>query len=49
MMGGSDIRFSWQDLQDTPAYVQRFCWDLLAIKRRCMNERAERANQRSGR
>jgi hypothetical protein len=40
-MGGENIAFSWRDLQDLPAYVRRFCWDLLVIKRRCMAERAK--------
>jgi hypothetical protein len=41
-MGGENIRFSWRELEDTPFYVVKFCWDLLNIKRRCIAERAER-------
>lgn len=41
-MGGENIRFSWREMQETPAYVVRFCWDLLNIKRRCIAERANR-------
>jgi len=50
-MGGESLAWSWREMQETPAYVQRFCWDLLMIKRRCMAERAERdaARNRSGR
>ena len=47
-MGGENLRFSWQELQDAPGYVIRFCWDLLSIKRRCMAERADRAAPRPG-
>ena len=43
-MGGENIAFSWRELQETPLYVQRFCLDLLSIKRRNMNERASRPN-----
>lgn len=42
LMGGEDLAFSWRELQEIPAYVQRFCWDLRAIKRRCIAERANR-------
>ena len=48
-MGGERIGFSWRDLEETPVYVRRFCLDLLAIKRRCMAERANRPNQGGGR
>jgi len=49
-MGGTEIAWSWREMEETPAYVQRFCWDLLNIKRRCTAERQERASRnRSGR
>jgi hypothetical protein len=41
-MGGENIAFTWRDLNETPVYVIRFCWDLLNIKRRCIAERANR-------
>ena len=44
-MGGENVALSWRDLQETPAYVRRFCLDLIGIKRRCA---AERANRRPG-
>jgi hypothetical protein len=47
-MGSDQIAWSWRDLQETPAYVQRFAWDLLNIKRRCIAERQERASRQGG-
>jgi hypothetical protein len=49
MMGGAEIRFSWREMQEAPVYVRRFCWDLLMIKRRIMNERAPQPNSGGGR
>lgn len=48
-MGGERIAFSWRDLEETPAYVRRFCLDLLSIKRRVSREKAEQANRGGGR
>jgi hypothetical protein len=42
LMGGENIAFSWRDLEETPAYVRRFCLDLLSIKRRCIADRSNR-------
>ena len=39
---------AWRDLEETPVYVRRFCLDLLAIKRRCMNERSNRPSPGGG-
>ncbi|MDB4872551.1 MAG: hypothetical protein JWL97_3555, partial [Gemmatimonadales bacterium] len=36
--------WSWQDLQQTPAYVVRVFVDLLAIKRQAEQDAQERAN-----
>jgi hypothetical protein len=47
-MGGTELAWSWRDMQETPAYVQRFAWDLMAIKRRCIAERQERASHSGG-
>lgn len=47
-MGGTEIAWSWRELQETPAYVERFCWDLRSIKLRCMAERQERASRQRG-
>jgi hypothetical protein len=41
-MGGLRIAWSWSELQETPVYVRRFCWDLKQIKQRCINQRTER-------
>lgn len=40
-MGGTELAWTWREMEETPAYVRRFCWDLLSIKRRCMAERAK--------
>ncbi len=45
-MGGTDLAWSWAELQDTPVYVRRFVWDLKQIKQRCINQRTERAHGR---
>lgn len=37
--------WSWADLQSAPPYVQRYCADLLSIKRRCEAERREAQNR----
>ncbi len=47
-MGGEDVRFTWRELQETPWYVIRFCWDLRTIKRRCTAERASREKPPGG-
>lgn len=47
-MGGTELAWSWRDMEETPPYVQRFAWDLLNIKRRCMAEKAERASRQGG-
>jgi hypothetical protein len=41
--------WSWVELQDTPAYVRRFCWDLLQVKRKAEHDAVEDAKRRSGR
>lgn len=35
--------WSWADLRATPAYVRRFCWDILAIRLRVQADNAERS------
>jgi len=37
--------WSWPDLQDTPVYVRRFCWDLLQIKRKAEKDAMDKARQ----
>lgn len=31
-MSPDGMGWSWQQLQDTPAYVRRYCWDALQAK-----------------
>lgn len=41
--------WSWSDLQDTPMYVRRYCWDLLQIKRQAELDAIKKAKKRQGR
>jgi hypothetical protein len=34
-----EYHWTWDELQATPAYVRRFCWDLYAIRNRVAAER----------
>jgi hypothetical protein len=43
------MRWSWDDLQNTPAYVRRYCVDFLGIRARVQAEAAERRQRQSGR
>jgi hypothetical protein len=35
--------WSWEDLERTPPYVRRVCWDLLLARREAEHEANERA------
>jgi hypothetical protein len=37
-----EMGWSWDDLEATPPYVRRVCWDLVMISRAAAAERAER-------
>ena len=37
-----EFGWTWQQLQDTPAYVRSFTWDFLAAKRAAQNAAAKR-------
>lgn len=39
------MRWSWQELEATPAYVRRYCWDLLQARRTAEQEANERASE----
>lgn len=49
MMGGENLAWSWREMEETPPYVRRFCWDLLNIKRRCMAEKSRPPGPGGGR
>lgn len=49
MMHPDGMGWSWADLQDTPMYVRRYCWDLLQIKRKAERDAIEAANRRGDR
>jgi hypothetical protein len=36
------MQWSWRDLEDTPPYVRRYCWDFLMARRTAENEANER-------
>jgi len=39
-----NMRWSWEDLSNTPSYVQRYCWDI--IQRQLEHEHDEADKQR---
>lgn len=41
-----EMGWSWADLEATPAYVRRFCTDLMSIRRRCEAQRIKEATSR---
>jgi hypothetical protein len=40
--------WTWQELQDTPWYVRRYTWDLMATRRQAEQDAQERAHRRNG-
>lgn len=36
------MQWSWRDLEETPPYVRRFCWDLLMARRAAENDANEK-------
>lgn len=40
-----EMRWSWTELQDTPAYVRRYCWDLMQARKTAENDANEKANE----
>lgn len=36
------MRWSWPELDDTPEYVRRYCWDLMQIKLQAEADARER-------
>lgn len=40
-----EMGWSWPDLEAAPPYVRRFCTDLMTIRRRVANERADRGGR----
>ena len=43
------MKWSWRDLQATPAYVRRYCWDLLQARRQAEADANERAREEAKR
>lgn len=44
-----EMGWTWQELQDTPWYVRRYTWDLLAARRQAEHDANERASQEAKR
>jgi hypothetical protein len=40
-----EMNWSWQELQDTPAYVVRVCTDLMNVRRAAEAEQEDRQRQ----
>lgn len=38
--------WTWQELEATPAYVRRYCWDLLMAKREAEKHAVDREQRR---
>lgn len=43
LMRQDGMGWSWQELQSTPRYVVRYCWDLLQARRQAEQDVNERA------
>jgi hypothetical protein len=44
-----DMGWSWADLEATPAYVRRFCQDLLWIRRAAEADEADKSRREASR
>jgi hypothetical protein len=42
------MHWSWEDMENTPPYVKRYCIDLLSVKRRAEAAARDRANRPRG-
>lgn len=43
-----EMHWSWAELQATPPYIRRFCWDFTLARRKAENDAAERERGRAG-
>jgi hypothetical protein len=44
-----EMHWSWSDLQDAPAYVVRYCTDLMNVRREAEAEQAEKQRREAER
>lgn len=44
-----EMGWSWEELQTTPIYVRRYCWDLIQIQRQVQREKQEQAEREAKR
>lgn len=42
------MRWSWTDLEDTPAYVRRYSWDLMQARLAAEQAASERTSREHG-
>jgi hypothetical protein len=49
LMRPAGMNWSWTELQATPIYVRRFCWDLLNIRREAEREAELEASRKKKR
>lgn len=49
LMSPEGMGWSWPELQVTPIYVRKFCWELLQIRRRAAADRIEQARRKGSR
>jgi hypothetical protein len=43
-----EMRWTWDDLQSTPTYVRRYCWDFIQARRTAEKEAHDRARREAG-
>lgn len=40
-----EMRWTWEDYENTPVFVRQFCWDFIMRKRRVHNRQVEDAQR----
>jgi hypothetical protein len=40
-----EMKWSWDELQATPLYVRRYCWDIMQVARRVEQDRLDQAER----
>jgi hypothetical protein len=40
-----EMKWSWEELQATPLYVRRYCWDMIQIRRQAEHDEIEEAKR----
>lgn len=42
------MHWTWRELQDTPLYVRRYCWDILQLRWEHESDEMERQRRQAG-